>query len=142
MISKRSLILLLVLFLEGMAVLLFSNLEKSWPAAHYGIGTATSLTITWILLAAFIVTLIPLLVSLFFVKGAVKSKSVDHKTTLSSLYLEESLFEGKSKKQILKDLEDDGYSKKEIGEFLQGWKKREQSRKSKTTRQKRFSKKF
>jgi hypothetical protein len=130
--KKRLLFLSILLITEAIAILFFSNVKKTGLAHDLRFSPLIFYDPTVIFIVIFLLTLIALLLSIHFIRN---SEKIQHKnereTNISSLYLEESIYEKKSKKEIITDLESKGYSRKEIENFLHDWERHEEDKKCK-----------
>ncbi|MCK5283016.1 MAG: hypothetical protein KAK00_06410 [Nanoarchaeota archaeon] len=118
-------ILVALVFIEAILILLVTDLQKSGKAYFSSYSSSLFSNVSLILIAVFIATLISLLVSTRFI-NLPKKEELEHETEISYEYAEESLQEKKPKKQIIKDLEANGFSRKEIYDFLKEWEHREE----------------
>lgn len=111
-----------LLIIEGFLILLSSSVEKSGRASFFGIGGNSFSDITIILTIVFLTTLIALMISMGFLKGPKLGSSL-RTTRLSEEYFDKSMAQSKPKSQIIKELKEEGFKKKEIDDFLKEFRK-------------------
>jgi len=121
--EKKVVIGFTLLIIEGFLILLSSSVEKSGRASFFGIGGNAFSDITVILTVVFLTTLIALMISMGFLRGA-KHGSSSRTTRISEEYFDKSVEQSKPKSQIIKELKEEGFKDNEITAFLKDFRKR------------------
>jgi len=116
-----------VVMVEAAIILAFTSGTKSGQASFMGISRASFSDTTLILIVVFLVTLVSILISFKIIKDAEIHKSGSKLRKLSNEYVQKSLELKKPKKQIIRELEKEGYKRGEIDSFLNDWESEEES---------------
>jgi competence protein ComGC len=128
--NKSQRFFILILIIECILIVFALIMQKFGKISSVSFSDIFS-NVTLIIVGAFIVTLIVILICIKFIKDAesIGTKGNSNTTRLSQTYLEDILEQRKSKKEILGDLSNSGYSKKEISQFIKKWERREEKHK-------------
>lgn len=122
--KNRLVVVLSALFAES---LLFASLFN--PEIADWLSSKTTLALIFIQYALILSMLSTLLYLIYFLIESLPSRRkkspIRRETRISEIYAKESLQEGKSRRQIITDLEQRGYRKDEIEAFLKEWERRE-----------------
>ncbi|MBD3164519.1 hypothetical protein GF323_04915 [Candidatus Woesearchaeota archaeon] len=121
--QKSLLNMFFLLLAESIIIFFLFGLEKTGSAFFLSRGPISNVAV--ILMAVFIFTLFSILLFLKFLHH--KHVKEPDEGKLSLYYVFDSLEDKKPRNEIIRDLEDRGFRKKDILEFIDEWEKNENS---------------